>query len=98
MHFELSFFKLKRYQEAAHFYLVASKRLKDPSMRVEAAYAAVLAFDQLRKNEKRPGDPPAKRQKLKTSEKGFVKAVEAFAELAPADPKLAQLRFEQGET
>jgi len=91
-------FKLKKYQEAAHFYLVASKRLKDPSMQVEAAYAAVLAFDKLRKIEKRPGDPPTKKLKLKNSEQGFVEAVDAFAKLAPVDKKLPQLRFEQGET
>ncbi len=101
MHFYLGevLFKLKNYNRAAENYLVAVGKLKDVKLRIEAAYAAVLSFDALRKTSGRPGDePPAAKQDFTKGEQGFIRAVDEFARLAPGDKKVSQLRFEQGKT
>jgi len=100
MHFYLGevLFKLKRYAKAAEHYIRASKNLTDKGVRIEAAYAAVLSFDKLRKKFGSGDEPPAKQQELSNPERGFVRAVDEFARLAPEDKKVPQLRFEQGQT
>ncbi len=101
MHFFLGevLFKLKNFARAAENYLLAVRKLKDTKLRVEAAYAAVLSFDALRKKSGLPGDEPhAVKQSFSKSEQGFSRAVDEFARLAPGDKKVPQLRFEQGKT
>ncbi|MBW1871623.1 MAG: tetratricopeptide repeat protein [Deltaproteobacteria bacterium] len=100
MHFYLGevLFKLKNYDKAAKHYEIATATIEDAALKIEASYAAVLSFDQLRKKQGQPKQPPTKKQPLTKSEQGFVQAVDQFARLAPEDKKLPQLRFEQGKT
>ncbi len=91
-------FELGDYAGAAGHYRQAAETLAEPKERRDAAYAAVLSWDRLRRQDERPDEPPAEAQPLDRAERGFVAAVEAYAAIAADDPKLAQLRFELGRT
>jgi TolA-binding protein len=98
LHFHLGevLFQLGRFADAASAYGVAAQRATEPAVRREAAYAAVLAWDELRRKLTPPREPPAEPEVLPESERGFVSAAEVFLALAPEDPKAPQLSFEMG--
>ncbi len=98
VHFYLGevLFKLGAFGKAAVHYREAAGTLQDAAQRKDAAYAAVLSCDRLRRAKKRPKEPPAKKQPLDEAERSFAAAVDEFARLAPDDEKLPQLRFEVG--
>jgi len=88
--------QLGRFAEAARHYGEAAQRATDPGRRREAAYAAVLAWDELRRKSPTPEQPPAKPEALPEAERAFVSAAEVYLALAPDDPRAGQLGFEVG--
>ncbi len=99
IHFYLGevLYKLGRFKQAAYQYGQAAGKTQDPGTKKEAAYAAILSFDHLRKQSKKEPEPPAKQQRLEQSEQGFVQAVDEYGRIAPDDQRLPQLRFEVGK-
>jgi TolA-binding protein len=99
IHFYLGevLYKLERFEQAAYHYGQAAGKARDAGTKKEAAYAAILSFDHLRKKSKKEPEPPAKKQPLEKSEQGFVQAVDEYGRIAPDDQRLPQLRFEVGK-
>ncbi|HOX44606.1 MAG TPA: tetratricopeptide repeat protein [Myxococcota bacterium] len=100
MHFYLGevLHQLGRHAEAAGHYGQAAQRAAEPGLRKEAAYAAVLAWDVLRRQAPPPPEPPPKPEALPEAERGFVSAAEVYLALGPEQERIGQLSFEVGRT
>jgi cellulose synthase operon protein C len=99
MHFYLAevLYQLGKFGQAAAAYGQAASKTKDPSLKKDASYAAIMAFEQLRQREKQPSEPAEKEEPLSDADNGFLQAVDEFGKIVPDDPKLPQLRFEVGK-
>jgi len=89
-----SYLMMGEFKNAANRYTEAAKRLKKPEKKKDAAYAAILSWDKLRKEKSsKTKAQSVSNRSLTESEKGFINAVKSFREISPDDKSWVNGRY-----